>query len=202
MGEQKQGGEFEFHEPELETPTMAELPSQMRKKGRKLKRGEERGSRCDPDNIKLWVAGVALAVQRLSMRISSKLIDRAEVWTQTPTQEPTLQGTGSFPPPLMMTQAQIVATRTMPECPPSTSPSSLSTLCGRSAAAILGTRRSSSTLRCLAPATSTTACRSQCRHKMFFSWQILTPGLTISSSSLTRRERGSGSQETSWSHWA
>merc|ERR1712013_740492 len=45
VDEQKQGGEFEFHEPELETPTMAELPSQMRKKGRKLKRGEERGSR-------------------------------------------------------------------------------------------------------------------------------------------------------------
>merc|ERR1719357_757434 len=43
--EQKQGGEFEFHEPELESPTAAELPSQMRKKGRKLKRGEERGSR-------------------------------------------------------------------------------------------------------------------------------------------------------------
>merc|ERR1712013_255969 len=62
------------------------------------------------------VAGVALAAQRLSMRISSKLIDRAEVWTQTPTQEPTLQGTGSFPPPLMMTQAQIESR------PPSTSP--------------------------------------------------------------------------------
>jgi len=45
VDEQKQGGEFEFHEPELESPTAAELPSQMRKKGRKLKRGEERGSR-------------------------------------------------------------------------------------------------------------------------------------------------------------
>ena len=30
--------------------------------------------------------------------------------------------------------------------------------------------------RCLAPATSTTACRFLCHHKMFFSWQTLTPG--------------------------
>merc|ERR1719454_934080 len=33
VDEQKQGGEFEFHEPELESPTAAELPSLMRRRG-------------------------------------------------------------------------------------------------------------------------------------------------------------------------
>ena len=46
-------------------------------------------------------------IHYLTVFNEDRLIARAEVWTQTPTQEPTLQGTGSFPPPLMMTQAQI-----------------------------------------------------------------------------------------------
>ena len=46
-------------------------------------------------------------IHYITVSNEDRLIARAEVWTQTPTQEPTLQGTGSFPPPLMMTQAQI-----------------------------------------------------------------------------------------------
>merc|ERR1712001_495522 len=43
--DQKQGGEFEFHEPEFDSPSVAELPSQLKKRGRKPKRGDERQGR-------------------------------------------------------------------------------------------------------------------------------------------------------------
>merc|ERR1712037_323221 len=45
LEEQKQGGEFEFHEPEFESPSAAQLPSQLKKRGRKGKRGDERQGR-------------------------------------------------------------------------------------------------------------------------------------------------------------
>lgn len=47
--DQKQGGEFEFHEPEFDSPNVAELPSQLKKRGRKPKRGDERQGRSVPD---------------------------------------------------------------------------------------------------------------------------------------------------------
>ena len=46
--DQKQGGEFEFHEPEFDSPSVAELPSQLKKRGRKPKRGDERQGRSVP----------------------------------------------------------------------------------------------------------------------------------------------------------
>jgi len=45
LEEQKQGGEFEFHEPEFESPSATQLPSQLKKRGRKGKRGDERQGR-------------------------------------------------------------------------------------------------------------------------------------------------------------